>query len=68
MGRARSDIQGQSMPQLTVVMCHCSEKTVTGQVGLSLMEVIRDNGFDGLRWRSPATIDRTAQLAEVTAA
>ena len=40
MGRAPSVIQGQSMPQLNVVTCHCSEKTVTGQAGLSLMEVI----------------------------
>ena len=40
MGRASSDIQGQSMPQLTVLTCHGSEKTVTGQAGLSLMEVI----------------------------
>lgn len=36
------------MPQLTVVTRDGTERTVTGQAGLSLMEVIRDNGFDEL--------------------
>ncbi|NLS28796.1 Dicamba O-demethylase, ferredoxin component [Sphingomonas sp. S2M10] len=36
------------MPQLTVVTRDGSERTVTGEAGLSVMEVIRDNGFDEL--------------------
>lgn len=36
------------MPSLTVVDRQGNEKTVTGETGLSLMEVIRDNGFDEL--------------------
>ncbi|WP_084583308.1 2Fe-2S iron-sulfur cluster-binding protein [Sphingomonas azotifigens] len=36
------------MPQLTVVTRDGTERTVTGQAGLSVMEVIRDNGFDEL--------------------
>ncbi|PVX31360.1 2Fe-2S iron-sulfur cluster-binding protein [Sphingomonas pokkalii] len=36
------------MPQLTVVTRNGTERTVTGDAGLSLMEVIRDNGFDEL--------------------
>ncbi|KTF68684.1 2Fe-2S iron-sulfur cluster-binding protein [Sphingomonas sp. HT-1] len=36
------------MPQLTVVTRDGTERTVTGDAGLSLMEVIRDNGFDEL--------------------
>lgn len=36
------------MPQLTVVTRDGTERTVTGEAGLSVMEVIRDNGFDEL--------------------
>lgn len=36
------------MPSLIVVDREGNEKTVEGDVGLSVMEVIRDNGFDEL--------------------
>lgn len=36
------------MPQLVVVTRDGSEKTVEGEPGLSVMEVIRDAGFDEL--------------------
>lgn len=36
------------MPKLVVVARNGAEKTVEGDVGLSVMEVIRDNGFDEL--------------------
>jgi 2Fe-2S ferredoxin len=36
------------MPQLTVVTRQGEERTVEGEVGLSVMEVIRDHGFDEL--------------------
>ena len=36
------------MPKLTVITREGSEKTVDGDAGLSVMEVIRDNGFDEL--------------------
>ncbi|WP_404334592.1 2Fe-2S iron-sulfur cluster-binding protein [Sphingomonas sp. MMS12-HWE2-04] len=36
------------MPKLTVVTREGEERTVTGEIGLSVMEVIRDNGFDEL--------------------
>lgn len=36
------------MPKLVVVNRDGSEKTVDGAVGLSVMEVIRENGFDEL--------------------
>ena len=36
------------MPKLTIVDREGNEKTVTGDAGLSLMEVILDSGFDGL--------------------
>ncbi|UYY58225.1 2Fe-2S iron-sulfur cluster-binding protein [Sphingomonas sp. S2-65] len=36
------------MPKLTVVTRNGEERTVTGDAGLSVMEVIRDNGFDEL--------------------
>ena len=36
------------MPKLVVVARNGAEKTVDGDVGLSVMEVIRDNGFDEL--------------------
>jgi ferredoxin, 2Fe-2S len=36
------------MPQLIVVTRDGTERTVTGETGLSVMEVIRDNGFDEL--------------------
>ena len=36
------------MPQLIVVTRDGTEKAVSGQSGLSVMEVIRDNGFDEL--------------------
>ncbi len=36
------------MPQLHVVTRDGSEKAVEGRAGLSVMEVIRDNGFDEL--------------------
>lgn len=36
------------MPSLIVVDRKGNEKTVTGEAGLSVMEVIRDNGFDEL--------------------
>jgi 2Fe-2S ferredoxin len=36
------------MAQLIVVTRDGSEKVVTGRAGLSVMEVIRDNGFDEL--------------------
>ncbi len=34
------------MPQLTVVMRNGEEKSITGEAGLSVMEVIRDAGID----------------------
>ena len=36
------------MPKLIVVTRQGEERTVTGDAGLSVMEVIRDNGFDEL--------------------
>ena len=36
------------MPQLIVVTRDGTEKAVSGEAGLSVMEVIRDNGFDEL--------------------
>ena len=36
------------MPKLVVVARDGQEKAVDGDVGLSVMEVIRDNGFDEL--------------------
>lgn len=36
------------MPSLIVVDRQGNERTVTGEAGLSVMEVIRDNGFDEL--------------------
>lgn len=36
------------MPKLTVVTRDGTESTVDGEAGLSVMEVIRDNGFDEL--------------------
>ena len=36
------------MPQLNVVARNGSERTVEGRSGLSVMEVIRGNGFDDL--------------------
>jgi 2Fe-2S ferredoxin len=36
------------MPTLIVVDRKGNEKAVTGEAGLSVMEVIRDNGFDEL--------------------
>jgi 2Fe-2S ferredoxin len=36
------------MPKLIVVTRDGSERAVDGQVGLSVMEVIRENGFDEL--------------------
>ena len=36
------------MPKLTVVTRDGTEHLVEGQIGLSVMEVIRDNGFDEL--------------------
>ena len=36
------------MPQLTIVSRDGTEKTVEGRVGWSVMENIRDNGFDEL--------------------
>ena len=36
------------MPKLIVVSREGSEREVEGQVGLSVMEVIRENGFDEL--------------------
>lgn len=36
------------MPKLTVVTREGEERTVEGEAGLSVMEVIRDNGFDEL--------------------
>ena len=36
------------MPQITIVTRDGSERTVDGQSGLSVMEVIRDNGIDEL--------------------
>jgi ferredoxin, 2Fe-2S len=36
------------MPKLVVVARSGAEKTVEGDIGLSVMEVIRDNGFDEL--------------------
>lgn len=34
------------MPQLTVVMRNGEERTIEGEAGLSVMEVIRDAGID----------------------
>lgn len=36
------------MPKLTVVTREGEEKTIEGEIGLSVMEIIRDNGFDEL--------------------
>jgi 2Fe-2S ferredoxin len=36
------------MPKLIVVTRSGEERTVTGETGLSVMEVIRENGFDEL--------------------
>src|SRR3546814_2301929 len=36
------------MPKLVVVTREGEEKTVEGESGLSVMEIIRDNGFDEL--------------------
>ncbi len=36
------------MPQLTVVTRDGTERTLQGEIGLSVMEVIRDNGVDEL--------------------
>jgi 2Fe-2S ferredoxin len=36
------------MPKLVVVSRDGSERTVEGEAGLSVMEVIRENGFDEL--------------------
>ncbi len=36
------------MPKLTIVTRSGQETTVEGEAGLSVMEVIRDNGFDEL--------------------
>jgi 2Fe-2S ferredoxin len=36
------------MPQLIVVTREGEERAVTGEAGLSVMEVIRENGFDEL--------------------
>jgi 2Fe-2S ferredoxin len=36
------------MPKLTVITREGAESTVDGESGLSVMEVIRDNGFDEL--------------------
>jgi 2Fe-2S ferredoxin len=36
------------MPKLTVVTRDGGESTIEGDTGLSVMEVIRDNGFDEL--------------------
>ena len=36
------------MPQLTVVTRDGTEKTVPARAGLSVMEIIRENGFDEL--------------------
>ena len=36
------------MPRLTVVTRDGTETTIEGRAGLSVMEVIRDNGFDEL--------------------
>jgi len=36
------------MPTLTVTTREGEERSVEGEVGLSVMEVIRDNGFDEL--------------------
>ncbi|QHL89781.1 2Fe-2S iron-sulfur cluster binding domain-containing protein [Sphingomonas changnyeongensis] len=36
------------MPKLVVVARNGNERTVEGDAGLSVMEVIRDNGFDEL--------------------
>ena len=36
------------MPSLTVVERDGSSRTVDGEVGVSVMEVIRDHGFDAL--------------------
>jgi 2Fe-2S ferredoxin len=36
------------MPKLVVVARNGEERTVEGDTGLSVMEVIRDNGFDEL--------------------
>jgi 2Fe-2S ferredoxin len=36
------------MPQLTIVTRDGTEHVVAGEAGLSVMEVIRDNGFDEL--------------------
>jgi 2Fe-2S ferredoxin len=45
---ARPNGKGTQMPKLIVVTRDGEEKTVEGDAGLSVMEVIRDNGFDEL--------------------
>lgn len=41
-------VEGEAMPRLIVIARDGEEKTVEGAAGLSVMEVIRDNGFDEL--------------------
>ncbi len=36
------------MPEITITDRRGNSRTVTGEAGLSVMEVIRDNGFDEL--------------------
>ena len=46
--RGPVDIEGQSMPKLTVVDRSGTERTIEVENGLTVMEAIRDNGFDEL--------------------
>src|ERR1700753_3316537 len=47
-GQSTRHPEGKSMPKLTVVTREGQETTVEGESGLSVMEVIRDHGFDEL--------------------
>jgi 2Fe-2S ferredoxin len=47
-GRGQANINGGSMPKLIVVTREGAEREVEGEEGLSVMEVIRENGFDEL--------------------
>jgi 2Fe-2S ferredoxin len=44
----KKDKKGKYMPRIIVVNRDGVEREVSGEIGLSLMEAIRDNGFDEL--------------------
>lgn len=48
LGPVESNVEGEDMPKLVVVTRAGEERTVNAEAGLSVMENIRDNGFDEL--------------------